>query len=271
MLVGVNDEKCLGCGRGRPGLFGLTALLRQSGLDDLFVPIVMWGCGAAYLASLAVDPSAISGSGILSLLSPGIESLFVLGASGAVPVFTYGRWWTPLSASWLHGGILHIVLNMMSVRNLGPAVSEFYGGARTVIIYIVAGATGFLCSSFAGAYLTFLPERLHGGSFTVGASAGIFGLLGAVLHYGRRGGSAHIRELATRWIISGLVIGFVIPVIDNWAHLGGLAGGYLASFWLDPFQPERGTHSIVAIVCLVVSLLAIVASVVTGLPMVNQG
>src|SRR5258705_4524328 len=139
MLVGVNDAKCLGCGRGRPGLFGLTALLRQSGLDDLFVPIVMWGCGAVYLASLAMDPSAISGGGLLSLLSPGTESLFVLGASGSVPVFRYGRWWTILSASWLHGGVLHIVLNMMSVRNLGPAVSEFYGGARTVIIYFVAG------------------------------------------------------------------------------------------------------------------------------------
>ena len=271
MLVGVNDEKCLGCGRRRPGLFGLTALLRQSGLDDLFVPIVMWGCGAVYLASLAMDPSALSGGGLLSLLSPGIESLFVLGASGSVPVFRYGRWWTILSASWLHGGVLHIVLNMMSVRNLGPAVTEFYGGARTVIIYFVAGAAGFLASSFAGAYLTFLPARLHGGSFTVGASAGVFGLLGAVLHYGRRGGSAHIREIATRWIIINLVIGFALPVIDNWAHLGGLVGGYLTSFWLDPFQPEKGSHSLVAVLCLLVSLVAIVASVVTGLPMVNPG
>src|SRR5258705_4585658 len=161
MLVGVNDAKCLGCGRGRPGLFGLTALLRQSGLDDLFVPIVMWGCGAVYLASLAMDPSAISGGGLLSLLSPGIESLFVLGASGSIPVFRYGRWWTILSASWLHGGVLHIVLNMMSVRNLGPAVSEFYGGARTVIIYFVAGAARVPASNLSPGYPTVLPAPLH--------------------------------------------------------------------------------------------------------------
>lgn len=270
MLVGVNDAQCLGCGRARPGLFGLTALLRLSGLDDLFVPIVMWGCGALYLASLAMDPGSIGGGG-LSMMSPGNESLFVLGASGALPVFGYGRWWTVLSASWLHGSVLHIVFNMLSVRNLGPAVSEFYGGARTVIIYFVAGAAGFLASSFAGAYLTFLPDRLQGGSFTVGASAGVFGLLGAVLHYGRRGGSAQIRELATRWIVINLVLGFSIARIDNWAHLGGLAGGYLMSFWLDPFQPERGTHSLVAVGCLLVSVLAIVLSVVTGLPIVNRG
>ena len=270
MLVGVNDAQCLGCGRARPGLFGLTALLRLSGLDDLFVPIVMWGCGALYLASLAMDPGSIGGGG-LSMMSPGNESLFVLGASGALPVFGYGRWWTVLSASWLHGSVLHIVFNMMSVRNLGPAVSEFYGGARAVIIYFVAGAAGFLASSFAGAYLTFLPDRLQGGSFTVGASAGVFGLLGAVLHYGRRGGSVHLRELATRWIVINLVLGFSIARIDNWAHLGGLAGGYLMSFWLDPFQPERGTHSLVAVGCLLVSVAAIVLSVVTGLPIVNRG
>src|SRR5258708_38295265 len=138
MLVGVNAARCCGCGGARPGLFGLTALLRQHGLDDRFVPIVMWGCGAVYLASLAMDPSAISGGGLLSLLSPGTESLFVLGASGSVPVFRYGRWWTILSASWLHGGRLHIVLHMMSVRNLGPAGSAFYGGPPTVLIYFLA-------------------------------------------------------------------------------------------------------------------------------------
>ena len=271
MLVGVDDERCLGCGRARPGHFGLTALLRQSGLEGLFVPIVMWGCGALYLASLATDPSAIGAQGVLSLLSPGIKSLFVLGASGAVPVFGYGRWWTVLSASWLHGGVLHIVFNMMSVRDLGPAVSHLYGGARTFIIYLVAGAAGFLASSFAGAYLPFLPSFLHGGGWTVGASAGIFGLLGAVLHYGYRGGSPHLRQLATRWIISGLAFGFFVPRIDNWAHIGGLAGGYLASFWLDPLRPERGVHTLVALACLLLSAAAIVVSVLTGLPIVNPG
>jgi rhomboid protease GluP len=271
MLVGVNDAQCLGCGRARPGLFGLTALLRQSGLDDLFVPIVMWGCGALYLASLAADTSGIGASGLLSLLSPSGRSLILFGASGAYPVFELARWWTVLSASWLHGGILHIVFNMMSVRDLGPAVSHFYGGSRTIIIYTVAGICGFAASSLAGQYSDFLPGFLHGAGLTVGASAGIFGLLGAVLHYGRRGGSAHIREIATRWIVSGLAFGFLLPFIDNWAHLGGLAGGYLASFWLDPFQPERGTHSLIAVGCLLASLLAVVLSVVTGLTLVNPG
>jgi membrane associated rhomboid family serine protease len=270
MLVGVNDAQCLNCGRRRPGLFGLTALLRTSGLEDAFVPIVMWGCGAMYLASLAVDQSWMQGGGLMSLLAPGNVGLFVLGESGAVPVFGYGRWWTILSASWLHGGLLHILFNMTSVRNLGPAVSHFYGGARTFIIYLVAGATGFLASSVAAAYLSFLPSFLHGGEFTVGASAGIFGLIGAVLHYGRRGGSAHLRELATRWIVMGLAFGFFVPRIDNWAHIGGLAGGYLMSFWLDPLRPERGKHTLIAVIALAVSLAAIVYSVPTGKAIVDR-
>jgi membrane associated rhomboid family serine protease len=269
MLVGVNDARCYGCGRARPGLFGLTALLRRTGIEDAFVPIVMGGCGAVYLASLAADMSGVGSGGLMTLLAPSGSSLFLFGASGALPVVRYGRWWSVLSASWLHGGILHIAFNMMSIRDLGPAVSHLYGGARTIIIYTAAGAAGFLLSSLIGAYLPFLPGFLRGSTLTVGASAGIFGLLGAVLHYGYRGGSAHLREAATRWIIMGLAFGFFMPRIDNWAHLGGLAGGYLASFWLDPLRPERGTHVMVAIGCLAASVLAIVLSVVTGLALVN--
>src|SRR5204862_2803528 len=107
-LVGVNDEQCLSCGRRRPGLFGFASLLRVGGLEDAFVPLVMFGCGAMYLASLAVDPSGIGAGGLLDLLSPSVKGLFELGASGAVPVFRFGRFWTILSAPWLHGSLLHI-------------------------------------------------------------------------------------------------------------------------------------------------------------------
>jgi rhomboid protease GluP len=272
MLVGVNDAQCLNCGRRRPGLFGLTVLLRGARIEDAFVPVVMWGCGAMYLASLAIDPSAIQGGGggLMGFLAPSGVSLLILGGSGAVPVFELGRWWTVLSAPWLHGGVLHILFNMMSVRNLGPAVVEFYGGARTLIIYLVAGAVGFLASSLAGQYAQFLPHFLHGGQFTVGASAGIFGLIGAVLHYGRRGGNARLRELATRWVVTGLAFGFMLPFIDNWAHMGGLLGGYLMSFWLDPLRPERGKHTLIAVIALAVSLAAIVYSVPTGKAIVER-
>jgi hypothetical protein len=95
MLVGVNDAQCLGCGARRPGLFGLTALLRQSGLDDLFVPIVMWGCGALYLASLAMDPVASSGGGLCPALAAATRASSCWGERRRSRL-RYGRWWTVL-------------------------------------------------------------------------------------------------------------------------------------------------------------------------------
>ena len=133
------------------------------------------------------------GGSLFSMLGPGSRSLFLFGASGAIPVFVYDRWWTVLSAGWLHGGALHILFNLMWVRNLGPAVEDLYGAARMIIIYTIAGVGGFLLSSFAGAYIPPLPF-LRGAQFTIGASAPIFGLLGALVHYGKRGGSSMVRS-----------------------------------------------------------------------------
>jgi rhomboid protease GluP len=268
-LVGVNDARCFHCGRAYPGLFGFAGLLRNLGNDLGFATLVMAACGLLYVSALAIQPDAIGGRGVLSLFSPGVESLFVLGASGAVPVFGYGRWWTVLSAGWLHAGVLHIVFNMLWVRDLVPAMAQLYGAGRTVIIYTVAGVAGFVASSLAGRYLSFLPGMLHGGTFTVGASASVFGLIGALLHYGRRGGSRLVEEHAKRWALAGVIFGFLVPGIDNWAHLGGMAGGYLTSRWLDPLKPERSDHVIAALVCLLASLAAVVVSVVQGLPSVR--
>jgi len=265
-LVGVNDAKCLMCGRRRPGLFGFSLSLRDLGRDLGFVPLVLWACGALFLSSLVVNPEGIRVGGLLDFLSPSPPSLFLFGASGALPFVGLGRWWTPLSASWLHGSLLHIVFNMLWVRDLVPVVSALYGSARTIIIYVISGAVGFLFSSLAGAYLTFLPRMLQGSRLTIGASAAVFGLYGALLHYGRRGGSTHVREIAVRWILGGIAFGFFVPGIDNWAHLGGLLGGWLVSRWLDPLRPERTDHVVVALVLLVASLAAVVVSVVTALP-----
>ena len=108
-LVGVNDAQCLNCGRRNPGMWGLASLLRNVGDDMGFTMLILWACGALYLACLVVDPEGIRNQGLLSFLSPSGESLLRFGASGAWPVFGLGRWWTFLSAGWLHGSVLHIL------------------------------------------------------------------------------------------------------------------------------------------------------------------
>ena len=122
---------------------------------------------------------------------------------------------------------------------------------------------GFGLSSFAGA---FIPPLLilRGGQFTVGASAAIAGLIGAVLAYGHRTGSTMAKSYASSYIIGLVLIGFFFPGIDNYAHAGGFAGGYLAARLLDPMKPERVDHVILAVACLALSLVSIVVSVLHG-------
>jgi rhomboid protease GluP len=268
-LVGVNDERCYTCGRRNPGLWGFAPLLRRLGNDFGFVTIVVYGCSALYVLSLVLTVmtgGSIVGGGLFSLLSPGPLAIIALGASGATPVFGLGMWWTVLSAGWLHGGALHIFFNMMWVRQLGPPTAEIYGATRMVIIYTVASACGFLLSSIMGHLLPGVPI-LGGASLTLGASAAIFGLLGALVHYGRRGGSSIIRSEAMGYAVTMFIFGVIMPGVDNYAHAGGFAGGYLTSMWLDPLKPERAHHMIGAIVCLVATVLAILTSVVRTLPL----
>jgi rhomboid protease GluP len=133
----------------------------------------------------------------------------------------------------------------------------------------VGGALGFLCSTLA-ILVPLLPPFLRGAGFTVGASAPIFGLIGALLYYGRRAGSSHISQQAKSLTITMLIFGFVMPGVDNWAHLGGLAGGYLTGKLLDPLRAERGDHLVMALVCLALSFGAVALSVARGLPLLRQ-
>ena len=106
-----------------------------------------------------------------------------------------------------------------------------------------------------------LPGFLHGAEITVGASASIFGLLGALVYYGRRTGSGLVHGQAMSWALTMFVFGLIMPGVDNYAHAGGFAGGFLAGRLLDPLKPERINHIVGAIVCLGLSLLSIIASV----------
>jgi rhomboid protease GluP len=263
-LVGVRDEACFNCGRRNPSLWGFAPLLRGLTLNLGFADLVTGACIILYLATMLADPAGIRMNGIFSLFSPSSRGLFLFGASGAVPVFELGRWWTVLSAGWLHGGLLHILFNLMWVRQLVPATESLYGSGRTIIIYSLSSAAGFLASAWAGEYLRFLPFFFHGASFTIGASAAIFGLLGALVYSGRRGASGLLSQQALGYAVTLFIFGFLMPGVDNWAHLGGFAGGYAAARWLNPLLAERGDHHLLGLLCLGASLAAIILSVVTG-------
>jgi rhomboid protease GluP len=237
-------------------------LLRRLGNDFGFLPIALYGCITIYMVSLLFtlkDGGNIMGGGIFSILSPGRLATLRLGVSGAEPVFYYNMWWTLLSAGWLHGSALHILFNMMVLRQIGPITADIYGGSRLVIIYVVSSACGFLLSSIAGRVMPPLPI-IGGAAYTLGASAAVFGLVGSLMYYGRRGGSSLMTSQLSSWVVSMAIFGVIVPGIDNYAHAGGFVGGYLVGMWLDPLKPERISHMVGALVCLLATVLAILWS-----------
>ena len=273
VLVGVNDATCYSCGRRNPGLWGFAPVFRRLGNDLGFVTLVMGGTITLYVLSLL-----LSGAGLQTMLAPSSRVLLLLGASGSYPVFVMERWWTVLTAGWLHAGVLHILFNVMWIRQLGPGVANLYGAGRMVIIYTVAGAVGFLFTSLASQFLgdsplaaiPLLGRLLGGAQLSVGASASIFGLLGALVYYGRRTGSRHVGEAGLQYALMMGLFGLIMPGVDNQAHLGGFVGGYLAGQLLDPLKPERIDHMVAAVACLVITAAALVASVITALPLLMR-
>lgn len=214
-LIGVGEERCPFCGAWRPGLYGYApAMQRLFGSRLDIIPLIVATCIVLYVAALVLQPEAIfRPSGLFSILSPGSRALYQLGMTGGV-AWREGWWWTLLTAIYLHGGVLHIFFNVLWIRNLGPPVGEVYGPARGFVIFSISGALGFLVSNAIS------------GVPSIGASGSIFGLLAALIVYGRRTGSSMLTAQLWQWAIIMFVFGFLMPGINNWAHAGGFVGGW---------------------------------------------
>jgi rhomboid protease GluP len=233
-ITNASADVCLFCGRRRPGMWGFAPMLRA--VSGSFAPTnaIIALCVSLYIASLLLDPSAALRGRGLKLFPPSLEALLKLGAAGAF-MWAQGLWWTPITAIYLHGDLLHVLFNILWIRQLGPAVEELYGPARLVIIFTVAGMTGFALSNLIG-----IP-------FTVGASGSIFGLLGAMVAFGHKRGGAYgssvlrqYGQFAVVLFILGLLPG---TSINNWAHGGGFAGGLLAGLVLAAADYRGETES----------------------------
>ena len=174
-----------------------------------------------------------------------------------------GRWWTVLSAGWLHGSLLHIVFNLLWIRNLAPQVAIAFGPGRLVMIYTVAIAVGGMLTSLAGVFLKGIPF-LAGSQLSIGASGGLFGLLGALVAYGQMTKDFAANQDTWRLSLVLFVFGFLTPQVDNWGHLGGFLGGYLISRvkGIHPRKPEGTEQLYAAIACLFLTALSVIASLI---------
>lgn len=161
--------------------------------------------------------------------TPSIDILNFLGASGRLPIARFGAWWSLITANWLHGGLLHILFNMLALNTIAPLVIKEFGIFRMFTIYTLTGAAGFL--------LSYLGDV----AITIGASAGLCGLIGAALYFGRsRGGQwgQMVYKQTSGWVVTLVLIGFLMPNINNWGHAGGLISGIFLG-WALGYNEKR--------------------------------
>lgn len=153
-----------------------------------------------------------------------------------------GEWWRLFTPMLLHGGLMHIVFNMYALRILGVSLEKFYGHWQFLLLYIVSGFAG----NVASFVFTVSPS--------LGASTAIFGLIGAqgVFAYHNRAVFGKLAEKALRDIVMlallNLAIGYSLPGIDNWGHVGGLIGGIAVAWYGGPMFKFEGVRPKLALV-----------------------
>jgi membrane associated rhomboid family serine protease len=229
-LVGISATRCHECGANlRFSLAALSkGLSRIVGDHDapvtsalLIANVFMFGVTWLALASRG------EGGGLRILWGMGGEATYRLGLSVPYSIFIQHEWFRLITAMFLHGGLIHIGFNMMSLLQLGPALEELYGSARYFFLYILTGAFGFLISA------TF-------GHVSLGASGALLGLVGAMLAVTTKRGGAFMRDLRGR-LISSIVILFMLGFsglgLDNTAHFAGLVSGFAIGKLFADRQP----------------------------------
>ncbi len=177
--------------------------------------------------------------GITGFLSPSMRALARLGMTGASALWQ-GRWWTLLTALYLHGGLIHFLFNMLWLRQLGTTVEELFGSARFFLIFTASGAIGMMVSSLVGV------------AFTIGASGAILGLMGALVAYGRRRGdllgAVMYRQLLL-WALVILLMGMIMPGVNNVAHVSGFGTGFLLATFMHAERPAGRVVRFLALGC----------------------
>ena len=140
------------------------------------------------------------------------------------PSIRAGQYYRLLTGIFIHNGIFHILFNCYALYILGSQIESFFGKVKFIIIYLFSGLIGALFSmTFGGNYAS------------VGASGAIFGLMGSLLYFGyyyRVYLGNVVKSQIIPLIVANLVIGFISPGIDNYAHIGGLLGGILITIAL---------------------------------------
>jgi membrane associated rhomboid family serine protease/predicted negative regulator of RcsB-dependent stress response len=192
---------------------------------------ITWGLLAAnalVFGAMAATAVITGQQPLPNLLSSPDPALLLRFGAKYGPAILGGEYWRLMTAVFLHDGLIHLAINSYALFVIGLQTEQFFGHARYLIIYLFAGAASVIASYMAASTLA------------VGASGAIFGLVGALavffLRNRRMFGAMGRRQLSNLAlvVVINLVFGLSVKGIDNWAHLGGLAAGFLLAWVLTP-------------------------------------
>lgn len=201
-----------------------------------------------YITSLLIAPGAVNYDlNPMVFLSPSTGVLFKLGLSGTYPVFAEDRWWTLITANYLHGSLLHLLFNVFALRAVGKINIEIYSSSRLFLIYFLGGVISMVVSSLAGIGLT------------LGASGAICALIGSMSHDQWRASRGdlkmRIRSVGV-WVALLVVTGIAMPNVNNWAHGAGFVTGFLLGFlfWRQASKIETAAFRVAATGCMLLTI-----------------
>jgi rhomboid protease GluP len=149
------------------------------------------------------------------------------------PATLHGQWWRLVTSMFLHGGFVHLLVNAWALYQLAGLFEVWLGPLALLLVYFISGIAGSLASALVTSGLS------------VGASGAIFGLLGALIGFllkHRERLTPQAKSLLMQlvgWAVINVIFGFSVKGIDNAAHLGGCAAGFLCGLLLpEPPHPE---------------------------------
>ena len=202
-----------------PHFSSLTSILITANVLLLALPLITWG----------TSPEQ---GGLFSLLAPPWQAQLVYGSKYTPWILGLGQFWRLVTAGFLHGGLLHLLMNCYALSILGPLIENAFGWRKTLFLYIACDIAAFAASAW------WSPEGQ-----SVGASGPLFGLLGFGFVFGRFRAGERGKLVAQQLMgfLTPAIVMLFVPGIDNAAHVGGFLAGAALAWVLDPGEPSTPT------------------------------
>lgn len=207
---------------------------RDTGFNKpFFTYILLFICTITLIASIGLNGWKVEPLSVNPMIGPSAETLILMGAKDTNLIVAEHQWYRLFTPMFLHAGVIHYLLNMLALWFIGKAVEMCHGFIAALLLFVIPAVGGTILSAL------FLPAYI-----SVGASGGIFGLIGACLAdivanwslifskqvnsedastFGR-----HVRIFT--WLMVDIFINCIIgltPFVDNFTHLGGMVYGFL--------------------------------------------